>query len=79
MLYDTSTLIERVLPVGKNDEAAPLYRRALNIPERVLIEQDRDTADSLDNLAGLLKAQGAPYVCCDVSMPTSACSRIQCC
>jgi tetratricopeptide (TPR) repeat protein len=43
---------------GRYAEAVPLARRALALRREVLGERHRDTATSLDNLAGLLKAQG---------------------
>jgi hypothetical protein len=53
-------LTRRCLPSGKYNEAEPLYRRALNIFEKVLGEHHLSTAASLNNLAGFLEAQGAP-------------------
>ena len=43
---------------GKLTEAEPLYRRALEICERVLGPDHPDTALSLNNLAALYRAQG---------------------
>jgi hypothetical protein len=42
MLYGTGMLTRRCLPPGKYDEAEPLYRRALDIGERVLGEHHPD-------------------------------------
>ncbi len=44
---------------GKYDEAEPLYRRALAVREKALGPQHPDTAGSINNLALLLKSQGA--------------------
>ncbi len=44
---------------GKYDEAEPLYRRALAIKEKALGPQHPNTATSINNLAELLRSQGA--------------------
>jgi hypothetical protein len=59
-VFGTGTPTGRCLPPGKYDEAEPLQRRALDINERVLGERHPGTAVSLNNLAELLRAQGAP-------------------
>jgi hypothetical protein len=53
------TLTRRRLPPGKHAEAEPLYRRAVDIRERVQGEHHPSTAATLNDLAGLLQAQGA--------------------
>jgi hypothetical protein len=60
MLFETCTLTRRCLPPGNYNEAEQLYHRALDIIERVRGENHPDTAASLNNLAGLLRAQRAP-------------------
>ena len=42
---------------GKYDDAEPLYKRALTIREETLGPRHPDVAQSLNNLAGLLKSQ----------------------
>src|SRR3989338_6000626 len=43
---------------GKYSQAEPLYRRSLEIREKVLGPEHPDVAASLNNLAGLYDAQG---------------------
>ena len=47
---------------GKYDEAEPLYREALAIGRKVSGNKHPDVATSLNNLAGLLKAQVSSFV-----------------
>ena len=42
---------------GKYDEAEPLYRESMAILKKVFGSEHPDVAQSLNNLAGLLKAQ----------------------
>ncbi len=60
MLFGTGTLTRRYLPPGRYGEAEPLYRRALDICERMLGSHHSYVATSLGNLADLLMVQGAP-------------------
>jgi tetratricopeptide (TPR) repeat protein len=47
-----------LLNEGKNSEAEPLLRRALDIQERTVGPNHRDTAKSLNDLAILLDREG---------------------
>jgi hypothetical protein len=63
MLFVFGTLTRHCLPPGKYEEAEPLCRRALDIMERVLGEHHPSVATLLNNLARLLRAQGAFLLC----------------
>jgi hypothetical protein len=78
MLFGTGTLNRRCLPPGKYGKAEPLYRRALNICELAPGGHHPHMAALRLSLARLLQAQGAPHVCCDVSLPCSACGHVRC-
>ena len=52
-------ILNSVVPTsqGKYDYAEPLYERSLAIREKALGPEHPDVAQSLNNLAGLLRAQ----------------------
>ena len=47
-------------PAGKLGEAEPLFREALAASRETLGDRHPDTLTSINNMASLLKAQGAP-------------------
>jgi hypothetical protein len=47
-------------PAGKLGEAEPLCREALAVRRETLGDRHPDTLTSINNMAGLLQAQGAP-------------------
>jgi CHAT domain-containing protein len=61
VLQEATTLnqqVDRLIDEGKYDDALPLADRALAIHEKALGAEHPDTADSLNNLAGLYEAKG---------------------